>query len=257
MAWSERWERMDPERVMIRKQEQQQRQHARSAKGRAERARQGLEQVFKGEDMGQPMRTDIAAEPLFTSAHAALVFAFNFNMQQYDRPLMNKLAGTPAGGGKGLSGIDGAAQAGMIRAELDRLNPIRKAMVTASIAPRQVYAGKSDPGKGEWRPNPEWQTAIMTISWDMASSALSGCISNRALRAGIVARCFGAKVNLSELAEYCEVAQNTATNHYQRIRNYLNGTRGGSGTEPIIGEVRRAMDDIERRLLAAEIIEGN
>ena len=36
-----------------------------------------------------------AEEPLFDSAHAALVYAFNYSGQAYDRPLMNRLADDP------------------------------------------------------------------------------------------------------------------------------------------------------------------
>lgn len=251
MTWRHKWEMADPMLVLERKQARA----ANTKQSKQERAKKGLTDLFGGVDMGQPIRAEVITEPLFQSAHAALVFAFNFNMQQYDRPLINKLAGgSLPGGGRGLSGIDGAAQAGMIRAELERLNPVRKAMVVASVAPREIYAGRSmSPGK-EMRPNPEWKEAVMIVSWDMAAAALSGCISHRALRAGIVARCFGVKVSLVELAERCGVAQNTATNHYQRIRNYLHGTRGGASAAPVIGEVRRALDEIEARLIAAGMV---
>lgn len=53
MAWSEAWERMDPMRVLERKQEQAQRQYAKSKQGRAERAKQGIEQLFKETPMTQ------------------------------------------------------------------------------------------------------------------------------------------------------------------------------------------------------------
>lgn len=43
----ERWLYGDPCRVLERKQEQQQRQHARSAKGRAQKARAGIEDLFE------------------------------------------------------------------------------------------------------------------------------------------------------------------------------------------------------------------
>lgn len=46
----------DPARVYERKQEQAQRQYARSKQGRAERARAGIERLFKGEDdMGRKL----------------------------------------------------------------------------------------------------------------------------------------------------------------------------------------------------------
>lgn len=47
----ERWRMADPFLVVSRLEEQEHRQHARSTKGRAERARAGLEGLFKGEGM--------------------------------------------------------------------------------------------------------------------------------------------------------------------------------------------------------------
>lgn len=59
VTWQERWERMNPEHVLERKQAQQQRQHARSRQGRNDRAKQAIEQLFTGDDdMGR--RLDIA-----------------------------------------------------------------------------------------------------------------------------------------------------------------------------------------------------
>lgn len=61
-------------------------------------------------------------DPLFRSTHDALVFAFQYAGQQSPRTPMTSLFKTPGlGTGKGLSGLDGAAQAGMILAEVCRL----------------------------------------------------------------------------------------------------------------------------------------
>jgi len=61
MTWVEKWERMDPCSVLERKQAQQQRQHARSRQGKQERARAGIEQLFKGEDMTQDESQQVEA----------------------------------------------------------------------------------------------------------------------------------------------------------------------------------------------------
>lgn len=58
-------------------------------------------------------------EKLFRTPQEALVFAFNYSMQQQGRPLMDRLASPAARTGKGLSGNDGAGQAGMIRRFID------------------------------------------------------------------------------------------------------------------------------------------
>lgn len=55
----ERWRMRDPFEVYARLEEQEHRQHARSAKGRAERARQGIEQLFKETPMTQTQSDEI------------------------------------------------------------------------------------------------------------------------------------------------------------------------------------------------------
>jgi hypothetical protein len=61
-------------------------------------------------------------ESLFSSAHEALVFAFRYAHDQSPRtPMTSLMQGGPIGSGKGLTGVDGAAQAGMILAALPRV----------------------------------------------------------------------------------------------------------------------------------------
>ena len=78
------------------------------------------------------------AEPLFINAHSALVFAFNFSGQCYDRPMMNRMAAPSVGTGKGLVGLDGAAQAGMIRGEVKSLGKLAEAILIARFAPHSM-----------------------------------------------------------------------------------------------------------------------
>lgn len=61
-------------------------------------------------------------DPLFKSTHDALTFAFQYAGQQSPKTPMTGLFKTAAiGTGKGLSGLDGAAQAGFILSEVCRL----------------------------------------------------------------------------------------------------------------------------------------
>lgn len=61
-------------------------------------------------------------DPLFKSTHDALTFAFQYAGQQSPKTPMTSLFNTASiGTGKGLSGLDGAAQAGFILAEVCRL----------------------------------------------------------------------------------------------------------------------------------------
>lgn len=173
------------------------------------------------------------AVPLFASAHAALTFALNYSMQQYDRPLINKVAsgalatGATLGGGKGLSGLDGAGQAGMIRAELARLSPIDQAVLVAHAAPAQIPCNCGIACCSGWRVNPEWQDAMSVLTSAAASGALSGCVSNGRLRSALIQRLFGAKVTLTELAERFEVDDKTASAHQAKLKRWLFGGVGG------------------------------
>lgn len=161
---------------------------------------------------------------MFKSAHAALVFALNYSMQQYDRPLMNRaLAGKREGEGKGLSGLDGAGQAGMIRAELERLKPIEQAALVAHAAPSQIQCECRAACCSGWKVNPEWQDAMSVLSSAAASGALSGCVSNGRLRSALIQRIFGAKVTLTELAERYGVDENTAGAHHAKLKRWLFG----------------------------------
>lgn len=175
-------------------------------------------------------------EPLFRSAHAALVFALNYSGQAYDRPLMNRMSDEPSrSSGKGLHGLDGAAQAGMILAELSRLAPVHGGILTARIAPRYTPCSCRVACCSKRRPNTEWEVAIDEVS-RFAINALSGCVSNGRLRRGIVCRFFGSHVSLGKLAEDCSVSAPTAGSHNARISKLLRG------------EELRAWESFEARL---------
>jgi len=163
-------------------------------------------------------------EALFRSVHAALVYALNYSMQQYDRPLMNKaMSGKPEGEGKGLSGVDGAGQAGMIRAELARLAPLHQAVLVASIAPQRVPCECRAACCGGWRVNPEWSDAVGELTTVSAAAALPGCLSNGRLRSALIQRLLGAKVTLAELAERYDVDEKTAGAHSAKLKRWLFG----------------------------------
>lgn len=60
--------------------------------------------------------------PLFDSYQEALIFAFNYCDQQYAKSVMARLYAKNNNLGRGLSGIDGAGEAGMVMADVQRLN---------------------------------------------------------------------------------------------------------------------------------------
>ncbi|WP_348995933.1 hypothetical protein ABFG95_11985 [Achromobacter sp. HNDS-1] len=172
----------------------------------------------------------LKAEPLFKSAHAALVFALNYSMQQYDRPLMNRKAAGPATGpGKGLSGVDGAGQAGMVRVELAKLTPIQQAALVASVAPQQLPCECKVSCCSGLKLNQEWANAIRDLTTAAAAGALSGCLSNGRLRSMLIQRLFGAKVTLSQLAEDHKVDERTVSAHHAKLKRWMFGGAGEVG----------------------------
>lgn len=184
-------------------------------------------------------------EPLFRSAHEALVFALNYSGQAYDRPLMNRMAQEPhRSSGKGLAGLDGAAQAGFIRAELSRLAPVCQAALIARIAPPSTPCACGHACCSGHRPNPEWNDAIAVLA-TFAASALSGCVSNGKLRRGIVAKHFGAAIGgIGKLADACGVHRDTASAHNARIVALLKRVEG------------QAWHEFDRLMLASGMIEA-
>lgn len=161
------------------------------------------------------------SEPLFRSAHDALVFAFNFSMDLYDRPLMNKMADEARPPGKGLSGLDGAAQAGFVRAELHSLGVIPEALLIARIAPRSQPCDCRRACCSGQSLNPEWIGAVEVIV-QHTMAALSGCgIVHYRVRRASVLRYFGERVSLTEAAEICGISKNTVTDHNQKILKVL------------------------------------
>ena len=183
------------------------------------------------------------SEALFSSAHSALVFTFNFSMGYYDRPAMNKMAAPAFGTGKGLSGLDGAAQAGFIRAELQSMGLLTEAFLTARIAPRSTVCECRHACCSGHTPNREWVDAIDILSRH-ALSKLSGCLSHGQLRKAIVQRYFGVDIGLSEAADKCGVNKNTATDHNAKI------------TAAFKDEEAQCMELFEDRLVELGIVES-
>ena len=200
--------------------------------------------------MGQSATAEVFA-PLFESAHGALVFAFNFSGQCYDRPMMNRLASPSLGSGKGLAGLDGAAQAGMIRAEVCAVGKLAEAILIARIAPRSMPCHCRQSCCSGKKPNKEWTDAISYLADYVRTTALAGCTSNGILRREYVVRYFSRKderVSLEVLAERHDVARNTVSAHAAKVALLLGGVPPKKDRAVVPGFEAMAMDAIEERL---------
>lgn len=191
-------------------------------------------------------------ERLFDSSHAALVFAFNYSGQQYQASAMNK-AMTPAiGSGKGLVGVDGAAQAGMVRLELSMLPELHQAVLTARCAPRDVVCDCGRPCCAARRPNPEWEAAIVWLT-ERAMLQLSGSFSHYRVRRSILEKIFGVRVDLQQIAEDCGAHRNTISAQNAKLKLWIEGERK-RGLMAAPGLEAVAWTAIDIRLKAAEMV---
>jgi len=181
----------------------------------------------------------IEEEALFSSAHAALVFAFNFSGQQYDKSMMARMASGPTREGKGLGGLDGAAQAGMIRAELDRLDPLLMHILIARVAPPAVPCDCGRNCCAGSKPNKVWVDAILFLT-ERALGEMSGLLSHYLLRRGIIERCFGVKHNLADLADQCGVHRDTASAHNAKLVRWLKGAPAKGRMPAVSGAEHKA-----------------
>jgi len=173
-----------------------------------------------------PKRTEIA-EPPFHAARQALLFAFNFNHQQYDRPAMSKLLDKRRFAGRGLGGLDGAGQAGMVMQALRGLGALHAAILTADVAPRNTNCSCNAGCCRGYKPNMEWEESIGYLT-DRLSQDLGGH-REYAVRDGllhsIVRRFFGIEMSITKLAETCGVNRDTASDHNAKATKRLEAER--------------------------------
>lgn len=189
-------------------------------------------------------------QQLFDTAHQALTFAFNFSASTLDRPMMSRMADKYQPTGKGLAGHDGAAQAGMILRRVTELSRLHQAILHARFAPREEPC----PCCHSSRPVLEWMAAIREISDVAVTHALTGHVTNRSLRDGLVMRYFGHKVTLQELAKRANVNRDTASAHNDMIIRWLHGTRNKVKKGELVrtgekGEEQKAIDAAEAVIL--------
>lgn len=150
------------------------------------------------------MNARLEADPIFTSTYNALLFAFRYSHSQYQPTPMARLMRGPIGNGAGLHGIDGAAQAGAIRAKVESLSHGEKSALIARFAaePKERYQAMLD----LTRP---------------ATASLGTGVHNRRMVGALIQRHYGERCWLKELAEEYGVHANTMTDRWKCIRRLL------------------------------------
>lgn len=95
---------------------------------------------------------------------------------------------------------------------------------------------------------------LIPSAWIQAAAGRVSCGSNMRLRRTIVANCFlrkGERKPIGDMADYCGVHRDTASDHNAKIALWLLGMRG---KEAITGEIERAKDAAHRSLIDAGFV---
>lgn len=160
-------------------------------------------------------------EPLFVTTRGALWFAHNFTHGSLKKSAMAAMIpdGEPAG--KGLGGLDGAAQAGMILAEVSTLSPLGQNLTMARYAPRKALCKCGSHCCTGFKPNRQWSEAIDWLANHVHAAVQVGVFSHYHLRRALVMRYFGEESNFRDIAAKCGVNKDTASHYNQKISAYL------------------------------------
>lgn len=155
-------------------------------------------------------------DQLFHSTHAALTFAYNFQGSPA-LSVVNQMANKPGPMGKGLGGLDGAAQAGIIRRKVASLGKLHESIIIAEYAQRsRLCPCCSGPTF-----NQEWKDAIGYIADIVRTEAIGGHSTTHPVRRACTERFFGARFDINKTAENLAISRNTLALLIGKTRKYL------------------------------------
>jgi hypothetical protein len=162
----------------------------------------------------------LTEDPIFNTQTGALKFAFNFAHGGVKTWTIGSLAGGNKAG-RGLAGLDGAGQAGLIRSALGRLAPIRLHILTARYVIPSTSCACGEPCCRGYRENPEWTEAIKEIGEFVLKQGATGTVSHYRLRRALVMRYFGSKESYATIAAQCGINRDTASDYQNKVTTLL------------------------------------
>lgn len=162
-----------------------------------------------------------AKEAVFETSRAACRWALRYAYEQYAMSPAAKLAGGAAmGSGKGLVGLDGAGQAGMVLSEIEALPRFDMAFVVAMCAQRSFDCKCGEPCCQGWRQNKMWKNAIDFIS-EFALERMDKDFANLTLRRMLIEKHFGIKHTQREVAAASGVSVRTVNTRWKDVSDML------------------------------------
>jgi hypothetical protein len=192
------------------------------------------------------------SEPLFSTPQAAIRFALNTTGTP-ERPAMNKVADSSKPAGKGLGGLDGAGQAGVIRSLMHKLGPLGDAVLVARAAPRTTRCECKRLCCSGFERNLEWDDACSSIAHDAIKGAPSNAVF--VIRRLIIRNIFGERGTVPQIAQECNADVEIVAKHHRAISRWIKGAPAGRNSELIEGVENIAWREIETLLRAANLLE--
>jgi len=193
----------------------------------------------------------------FRSVNHALAFAYNFTHGTLKRSGMARMMGGPSGTGKGLAGLDGAGQAGMIKSAIASMPAIYQNVLIARFAPMQDDCACGARCCRGWRESDDWGDAIDWLAEHILEIDLCGSVKHVKFRRAVVSRYFGAKVSFITIAGDYGVNRDTASSLNARIVDYFRGVRvkGKNEDSNRMGVEWRARTEFEQKLREHGVVE--
>ena len=184
---------------------------------------------------------------LFRSAYDALTFAYCFNG---DNCTTAMLGIPPQGNGRGLGGLNGAAEVGNIKRIVHGLGEVAEAYITARFTPARIPCSCHRPCCQGWTYHPEWYKSIVRMAREINQPCFAGAGRIR-YRWKITAQYFlkpQERESLTSIAAQFGIHHTTAGRHFKAVVSLFRGTKRRKGMEQTF------IDAVEEQLSKAEII---
>jgi hypothetical protein len=160
----------------------------------------------------------MSESPLFNTTADAIMFALRFSSQQYAETPMSKLMKRNGGrsSGKGLVGLDGAGQAGLILKKIDTLGALERACIIARYTDRvsQCPCCKQTTASDGYR-------AAITMLADWAARTIEHVTDVERMRFAIVQDFYERRRLVGKTAEGIGMPRQTAYDNRARIHDKL------------------------------------
>lgn len=193
---------------------------------------------------------------LFRDAESALRFLFRIEYENYERSLLADLASGPRPNGRGLAGLDGAGNAGIIGAQLATLPQLWRRILTVRSLVRQTRCECGRSCCSGVKTNPRWLVEVAWISETVfLDLQLPLLREKRRVREALVclyfrsgnvaARLLGidaGKVNFQKVADVAGIHRNTLSDYNSQLCTILGR------------EEKQAWSSIEERMQSAGIV---